>query len=141
MSAVLILHPSSFILHPSLFLLTLRPFLGRLLLGDVAGIFQGGGALRVELDVAGPLGRAVGLDEDRLDRALGHACFAVDAVIRINVEHLLVLVETLHRTDDATIGVLAVVTRGSDDVSHESEWSFQPMGRGLAAWSAGKRVR
>src|SRR5262245_46529131 len=129
----LILHPSSFILHPSLFLLALRPFLRRLLLGDVAGIFQCGAAFRIQLDVARPLGRAVRLNVNGLDRAFRHAGLAVDAVVRIDVQHLLVLVEALHRTDDAAVGVLAVVTRSSDDVSHERVWSFQPMGRCLRA--------
>src|SRR4030095_16615423 len=103
-------------------LLAVRPFLGGLLLGDVggtAGGLQRGGALRVELDVARPLCRRVRLREDRLDRALRDARLAVDAVFRVDVEHHLVLVEALYRADDATVGVLAVVTGRGDDVGHD----------------------
>src|SRR5688572_29430420 len=45
--------------------------------------------------------------EDRLDRALGNARFAVDALVRVNVQHLLTLVEALHGANDDAIGVLA----------------------------------
>ena len=105
-----------------------------MLLGDVARVLKGGAFVGVDLNVTIPLRRQVGLREDGFDRALGHAGLAVDAVIRVDVEHLLVHVEAFHRTDDATIGVLTVVTWGGDDVSHESVWSFQPMGRPLPAY-------
>src|SRR5829696_4081578 len=103
-----------------LLLLTAGPLLRGLLFGDVAGVLEGGRLLGVQLHVAGPLGRGVGLGEDGLDRALGDARLAVDAVVRVDVQHHLVLVEALHRTDDTAVGVLAVVTGGGDDVSHES---------------------
>src|SRR5262245_30531876 len=79
----------------ALLLLALGAFLGVLLLGDVAlaALLEGGGALGVELGEAGPLGGDVGLGEDGLDRALGDAGLAVDAVRRVDVQHLLVLVE------------------------------------------------
>src|SRR5262245_33934094 len=105
-----------------LFLLAVRPFLGGLLFGDVggsAGGLQRGGPLRVELDVARPLGRGVRLGVDGLDRALRDARLAVDAVLRVDVEHHLVLVEALYRADDAAVGVLTVVARRGDDVSHD----------------------
>src|SRR5256885_2052344 len=79
-----------------LLLLALRAFLGRLLFGDVAGVLERRRLLGVQLDVARPLSRGVGLGEDRLDRALGDARLAVDAVVRVDVEHLLVHVEALH---------------------------------------------
>src|SRR5262245_48239693 len=71
----------------ALLLLALGPFLGVLLLGDVAltALLEGGRALGVELGEAGPLGGDVGLGENGLDRALGHAGLAVDAVRRVDV--------------------------------------------------------
>src|SRR5438067_5880820 len=104
-------HQSSLITHysPSGFL-ALGPFLSGLLLGDAAtGLLQGGGALGVQRGEAGPLAGDVGLGEDGLDRALGNARLAVDAVGRVDVEHLLILVEALYREDGHAIGVLAIV--------------------------------
>src|SRR5262249_26692933 len=58
--------------------------------------------------------------------ALRHACLAVDAVLRVDVQHLLILPEALDRADGHAIGVLAVVARLANDVSHRnspfSEW-------------------
>src|SRR4029450_13384446 len=90
-----------------LFLLALRPFLGVLLLGDLAARgLERGGLLGVDGGPVGPLAGHVGLGEDGLDRALRHARLAVDAVGRVDVQHLLVLVETLHRADGYAVGVL-----------------------------------
>src|ERR1022692_2494032 len=71
-------------------LLALRAFLRVALFGDVAVAagLEGGGALGVHRREAGPLGRHVGLREDGFHRALGDARFAVDAVGRVDVEHL-----------------------------------------------------
>src|ERR1044071_7733832 len=68
--------------EPASLLLALRAFLGVLLLGDVAlaGVLQGGGAFGVELGEARPLAWDVGFGEDGLDRALGDARLAVDAI-------------------------------------------------------------
>ncbi len=83
-----------------------------------AGRFQLRGFVRVQLNVALPLGGRVRLAEDGLDRAFRHARFAVDAVGRVDVEHHVVLVETFHRADDAAVGVLAVVTGFADGMRH-----------------------
>src|SRR5689334_9651433 len=57
--------PAEFRRGPGLLLLALRPFLGVLLLGDVAAAFlQSRGTLGVHWRVVGPLGRHVGLGED-----------------------------------------------------------------------------
>src|SRR5262249_40413627 len=103
-------------------LLALGAFLGVGLLGDLAlaAVLEGGGALGVEGGEAGPLGRHVGLGEDGLDGALRHARLAVDAVGRVDVEHLLVLVEALHRADRDAVGVLAVVAGLADGVGHRT---------------------
>ncbi len=66
-----------------------------------------------------PLFRHVVFVEDRFDRALGHAGFAVDAFVRMDVENLLAFVEALHRANHHTIGVLAAKARFANDVRHE----------------------
>src|SRR5262249_39312753 len=80
-------------------LLALGAFLVRPLLGDAAaGLLQRRGTLGVERRETGPLAGHVRLGVDGLDRALRHAGFTIDAVGRVDVEHLLVLVEAFHRT-------------------------------------------
>jgi hypothetical protein len=54
------------------------------------------------------------------DGALGHARFAVDAFIRVDVQHLLTLVKAFDGAHDNTVGVLAAKTRLGNYVSHES---------------------
>lgn len=76
----------------------------RLLLGDHFGIF---GLLSVELQVRCPLRRQIVLVEDCLDGAFGNAGFAVNALFRMDVQHLLAFVETFHGANDNAIGVLA----------------------------------
>src|SRR5207253_1546266 len=53
----------------------------------------------VLFDVRLPLGRDVGVDEDGGDRALGLAEAAVDALVRIDDEHLIHLVDAIDRAD------------------------------------------
>ena len=50
--------------------------------------------------------------------AFGDARLTVDALIRMDVEQRFTFIETLDRTDDHTVGVLAVETRFGDDVRH-----------------------
>src|SRR5262249_35429663 len=91
-------------------LLAFGAFLGILLFRDVAGVLESSRLLGVQRRVVRPLGRHIGFGEDRLDRALGHARLAVDAIIRIDPKHHVVLVEALHRANRDAIGILAVVT-------------------------------
>src|SRR5262249_20061593 len=56
--------------------------------------------------------------EDRFHRALRDTRFAVDAIDGVNVQHHVVLVETLYRADNGAVGVLAIVARLADGVSH-----------------------
>src|SRR5262249_38322890 len=67
-----------------------------LLLGDAR---QLSGHLRVEGDVVTPRLGDGRLVEDGPDGALRDAGLAVDAVYRVDVQHLLALVEALHRAD------------------------------------------
>src|SRR5262249_4910698 len=76
-------------------------------------------ALGIEGDVVPPFLRDGSFVEDRLDRAFRHAGLAVDAVVRIDVQHLFALVEALHRADRHTVGVLAAVTGLANDERHE----------------------
>src|SRR5690349_19247292 len=102
-----------------LLLLALGPFLGVLLLGDLAAaVLEGRGALGVLRREAGPLGRDVRFGKDRLDGALRHARLAVDAVDRIDPQHHVVLVEALDGTDDTAVRVLAVVARLAYHMGH-----------------------
>src|SRR5256885_17226147 len=75
--------------------------------------------LLVQLDEVLPLiGRLV-FREDRLDRADGLASPAVDAFVRMDVEHRLAFVDAIHRTDLDTGLVLHVDARLGDDVRHQ----------------------
>src|SRR5262249_32461076 len=67
--------------------LALRPFLGVLLLGDVPGVLERGGALGVHGRELRPLRRHVGFRENGLHGAFRHACFTVDAIDRVDVKH------------------------------------------------------
>jgi hypothetical protein len=55
-----------------------------------------------------------------MDRALRHACFAVDAVLGIDKQHLLAFVEAVAGTDNDTVSVLAAETRFRNDKGHDS---------------------
>src|SRR5207248_4612244 len=56
--------------------------------------------------------------DDRLDRAFGLADAAIDALVGMDDEHVLALVEAVDRTDLDAIHVLAANAGFGDDVSH-----------------------
>src|SRR6516162_10117342 len=103
----------------TLLLLAGWPFLRVRLLGDMASFLEGSRLLGVHWGVVGPLTGDVGLGEDRFHGTFGHTRLAVYAIVRIDIEHHVVLVEALHRTNRHAIGVLAVVARLANCVSHE----------------------
>src|SRR5439155_20483547 len=75
--------------------------------------------LLVQLDEALPLiGRLV-FREDRLHRAHRLAGAAVDALVRVDVEHRLAFIDAVHRTDLDTGLVLHVDAWLGDDVRHQ----------------------
>jgi hypothetical protein len=78
-----------------------------------------------------PLRRHLSVKKDRLDGAFWHACFAIDARIRINVQHAFVLIEAVARTNRDTIGVLAIAARFANYMGHE-----QLLGLGIAGRTA-----
>lgn len=100
--------------------LTIRPFQWRSLLGNIVLLIslELGSPFGVELNETGPLSRRIGFSKDGFYGAFRHASFAVDAINGVNVKHPLILPEAFHRADDYAIGVLAIMTVGSDDVSH-----------------------
>jgi hypothetical protein len=65
-----------------------------------------------------PIGGDIVLVEDGFDRALGHAGFAVDAFVGVNVKDLFALVKTFHRANHHAIGVLTGETRFTYYVRH-----------------------
>ena len=60
----------------------------------------------------------LGIRLDRLDRAFRLADPAIDAFVRMDDQHVVTLVEAVHRTDFDAIGVFAFDAGFSDDVSH-----------------------
>ena len=67
----------------------------------------------------GPLGGNIGVMKYCFDRALRNARLAIDAVDRVDVELAVVLVEAIARANNHAVGVFAIVTRLTDDISHE----------------------
>ena len=87
---------------------------GRWLLGRDVGPSFGILAVDVEPTIKARLG--VGLDG--VDRAFRLADPAIDALVGMNDEHILALVEAVHRAHFDAIGVFALDANFSDDVSH-----------------------
>jgi hypothetical protein len=81
------------------------------------------GHLFVELDERLPFFRHVVFVEDGFDGTLGHARFAIDALIGVDVENFLAFVEAFNGANDHAIGVLASKARFANDVRHESRSS------------------
>src|SRR5262249_35803851 len=75
-------------------------------------------ALRVELHEVPPLLRHIAFKEDGVHRALRLARVAVDARVRIDVQHHVILVEALHRADDYAVGELAIAARFAHNIGH-----------------------
>src|SRR5262245_31502559 len=74
--------------------------------------------LLVDVGVLLPLGRQLIIDEDRLDGADRFARTTVDALIRMDVEHRLALVDAIHGTDFHAGLVLDIDAGFRDHVRH-----------------------
>ncbi len=85
-------------------------------LGPLA--FENTSALHINVDIFTPLGRNATFAVDGFNWARRYACATVDAVIRINDQHVTVLVETFDRAFGDAIGVLAITTRFSHHMRH-----------------------
>ena len=84
------------------------------LLGDVRPFLRIGA---VELEPL--LEAALGIGQDRLGGAFGLAHAAVDALVGVDDEHVLALVETVDRAHLDAVHVFALDAIFSDDVCHE----------------------
>lgn len=63
--------------------------------------------------------------ENRFHRALSDASFAIDALIWMDVEHLVPFVKALDWANDNAVGISATNTGLSDNVSHGFYEPFQ----------------
>lgn len=75
----------------------------------------------IQFDKALPFAWNVIFMEDRFDWAFGNACFAVDALFRMDIEHLIAFIEALYGANHNTIGITATNTRLSYNVGHVSK--------------------
>jgi hypothetical protein len=80
--------------------------------------FQSSHPLGVELNKLRPPARDIRLLKNRLHRAFRHTGIAIDAFIGINIELHIVLVKAVARADHYAIGVLAIMARFTNDISH-----------------------
>ena len=74
--------------------------------------------LRVELNEALPLLGHIPFREDCLHRAFDSARIAIDAIVRIDIQHLITLVKALARANHHAVGVFAAKAWSGHDVSH-----------------------
>jgi hypothetical protein len=79
--------------------------------------------LRIQFNEAFPLSRNIVLMENGLDRALGDASLAIDALIGMDVEHLFPFVEALYGANNNAIGIAAAYARLGNNVSHDENLS------------------
>src|SRR5205814_4224227 len=85
--------------------------------------FLRSGHERVDVLVDGPLRRELALLEDRRRRAFRLARAAIDALVRVDRDGVLALVEAVNRADRHAVGVLALHAWVSDDVCHGAQSS------------------
>src|SRR5581483_3944405 len=105
-----------------------RLFLG----GDIRRFLA---ILAIELEALLEAGLGIGLD--RVDRALRLAHPAVDALVGVDDEHILTLVEAIDGTDLDAIGVLALDAVLVDDVGHAAEVCRSRAIARATAWECG----
>jgi hypothetical protein len=73
---------------------------------------------RVQLKIVLPFRGQVIFVENGLYGAFRHTSFAVDAFFGMNVQHLLPLIEALHRANHYAVGISAAFAGLRYDVSH-----------------------
>src|SRR5690606_31679686 len=88
-----------------------------------------GRPLRVDLKPRRLVVRQHTLLIDGLYRTFWNARSAIDALLWIDVEHLVVAMKTIHRTDDDAVGVAAAMTIAGDDEGHDLLLGQRPPGR------------
>lgn len=75
---------------------------------------------RVHFDVVFPLVRHIVLVENRFYRAFGNTRFTIDALLGMDVQHLLPFVKALDRANNYTIRVSAAYAWLGNNVRHDS---------------------
>src|SRR3954451_18309840 len=83
------------------------------------------------------LGLGLGVGQDGLGRALGLADAAVDALVGVDDEHVVALVEAVDRADLDAIHVLVLYASLGDHAGHQTLRAV----KGRAAWAAHGRAR
>nr|GEU28069.1 hypothetical protein [Tanacetum cinerariifolium] len=111
----------------------------------------------IELDVLLLVARDVFLGINRIDRALGHAHGAVDALVRVDGKEVRSRAETIYRANIDAVRITAADARFGDNVSHNSpinvgaqwfrqrrerfaEFAAQPGAAAYRAWFSDQRV-
>jgi hypothetical protein len=94
------------------------------ILSDLPNPHEDGPALQPEvylvlLEIAGPLLRDVRIGEDRLDGTLRLTGTTIDALVRLNIELVVALVDAVHRAHLDAASVFRVEARLGNDVSHK----------------------
>src|SRR5262249_19763964 len=89
------------------------------------------GVIRVELQPLFEAGLSIGLD--RVHRAFRFAYAAVDAFIRMDDQHVLALVEAIHRAYFHAVRVFAFDAVVVDDVGHEGSPSSREISVSVSA--------
>jgi hypothetical protein len=80
--------------------------------------FKNLGSIRVKLNKAFPLARNAGFGKDSLNRTFRNASFAIDAICWVDINHLVIHVETFHRANSYTISVFTVIAGLGYNMSH-----------------------
>src|SRR6185436_4166199 len=75
-------------------------------------------ALSIEWCEARPLRGHVVLSENRLDRTFGNARVTIDTRLRVDHQHVVVEMKSLHGTNKRAVSVTTVNARVSHDVGH-----------------------
>jgi hypothetical protein len=110
--------------------------------GDAGAL---GSHLGVQLDVLLHFSGDVVLVENGFNRAFRDTRFAVDAFVRVDVQHGLAFVETLYGANDNAIRIATAITGLGDDVSHanapDKEKVRRLSGQSANFWHGGKPFR
>ena len=74
--------------------------------------------LGIQCDEVALVGWDILLVEDRLDRTFVEARIAVDALVWVDVQHVLAIAKAIAGANNNAVGVFATETRLGDNVSH-----------------------
>src|SRR5207248_11122991 len=86
------------------------------------------------------LGTGLGIGLDRIHRAFGFADAAIDALVGVDHQHVLALVEAIHGADFHAIHVFAFDAIVVDDVGHRLTEPLDLRSIAPTAWLVGAQV-